>query len=75
MTDKDHDRALERYLDYKSLHGHDANIAAWTEDDGAELRSLVDVANLVWEAGHGAPPLDSDPIADVGPDPRSKRKS
>jgi transcriptional regulator with XRE-family HTH domain len=28
-----------------------------------EEASLVDVADLLWEAAHGAPPLDSDPVA------------
>jgi hypothetical protein len=73
MTDNDYDRVLERFLDHKGSQDRAVNIDDWSENDRAELLSLIDVSDLIWEAGHGAPPLDSDPIAamlGLVPDPR-----
>jgi len=44
-----------------------------SKEDRAEVESLIEVADLLWEAGHGAPPLESDPVAamlGLIPDPR-----
>jgi hypothetical protein len=32
-------------------------------EDRADVESLIEVADLLWAAGHGAPPLESDPVA------------
>lgn len=38
-------------------------LAALSDEERAEAMSLLDVADLIWEAGHGAPPLEDDPVA------------
>ncbi|WP_319446897.1 MULTISPECIES: hypothetical protein [unclassified Mycobacterium] len=63
MSDDDYDRALENFLDHKMRQDREAIIANWSENDRAEFLSLIDIADLIWEAGHEAPALDADPIA------------
>lgn len=63
MNNDDYDRTLEKLLDQKTRQDREAAIAHLSESDRAELLSAVDVADLIWEAGHDAPALDADPIA------------
>lgn len=73
MTKDERDRILETFLDSKSHRGVEASIADWSEEDRADITSLIEVADLMWEAGHGAPPLNADPVAamlGLIPDPR-----
>ena len=73
MTKDERDRILETFLDAKSHRDVEASIADWSEEDRADVASLIEVADLMWEAGHGAPPLNADPVAamlGLIPDPR-----
>jgi hypothetical protein len=63
MTNDERDKVLEAFLDSKSRHDVEANTANWSEEDRADFASLIEVADLMWEAGHGAPPLNADPVA------------
>src|ERR1700674_5320284 len=63
MTKDERDRVLEAFLDSKSRRDVEASIANWSEEDRADFSSLTEVADLMWEAGHGAPPLNADPVA------------
>ncbi len=73
MTEDDRDRILEVFLDSKSRRDVEADIADWSEEDRADFASFIEVADLMWEVGHGAPPLNADPVAamlGLIPDPR-----
>ena len=59
----DYDPALENFLDHKGRQDREAITANWPERDRAEFHSLIDVADLIWEALHEAPALDADPTA------------
>ena len=59
----DYDPALENFLDHKGRQDREAITANWPERDRAEFHSLIDVADLIWEAVHEAPALDADPTA------------
>jgi transcriptional regulator with XRE-family HTH domain len=63
MTKDERDKVLETFLDSKSHRDVGANIADWSDEDRADFASLIEVADLMWEAGHGAPPLNADPVA------------
>lgn len=63
MTNEERDRILQDFLESKSHHDIDSDIAASPESNRAEIASLIEVADLLWEAAHGAPPLEADPVA------------
>lgn len=63
MTNEERDRILQDFLESKSHHDIESDIAASPESNRAAIASLMDVADLLWEAGHGAPPLEADPVA------------
>lgn len=78
MTSGDHDEVLEAFLDSMPRPNLEARTASWSVSERAEFQSLIDAADLVWEAGHGAPPLDADPVAamlGLVPDPRIRLDS
>jgi transcriptional regulator with XRE-family HTH domain len=52
------DELLRRVLDERVAGGPLVPVP-----DNSELEDLVEVADLLWEAGQGAPPLQDDPIA------------
>jgi len=73
MTKDDRDEALANLLEARAGHVTGKGRAFLSEEDHAEVESLIEVADLLWEAGHGAPPLESDPVAamlGLIPDPR-----
>ncbi|WP_285029644.1 hypothetical protein [Mycolicibacterium sp. lyk4-40-TYG-92] len=73
MTNEDRDRILQDFLEAKSHKDVRYFIEDWPEQKRAEIASLIEVADLLWEAGHGAPPLETDPVAamlGLIPDPR-----
>lgn len=63
MTNEERDRILQDFLESESRHDIESVIAAWPESNRAEIASLMEVADLLWEAGHDAPPLEADPVA------------
>lgn len=73
MTNEDRDGVLQDFLDSASRKDVEPLIADWPEPNRAEIASLIEVAELLWDAGHGAPPLEQDPVAamlGLIPDPR-----
>lgn len=73
MTNEDRDRILQDFLDSRSHKDIESFTADWPEPNRTEIASLIDVAELLWEAGHEAPPLEADPVAamlGLIPDPR-----
>jgi transcriptional regulator with XRE-family HTH domain len=73
MTKDERDEALANLLDARAGDVTDTGLPPLGEEDRAEVKSLIEVADLLWEAGHGAPPLESDPVAamlGLIPDPR-----
>lgn len=63
MTSEERDRILQDFLESKSHHDIESDIAASPESNRAEIASLIEVADLLWEAAHDAPPLEADPVA------------
>lgn len=59
MTEEERERVLQDLLE--SLSHQD--ISASPESNRVDIASLMEVADLLWEAGHGAPPLEADPVA------------
>jgi hypothetical protein len=73
MTKDDRDEVLANFLEARAgrVIGEDRSVLS--EEDRAEVESLIEVADLLWEAGHGAPQIESDPVAamlGLIPDPR-----
>lgn len=72
MTKDERDEALASLLEARAGNVRDKPQPLLSEGDRAEVESLIEVADLLWEAGHGAPPLESDPVAallGLNPDP------
>ncbi|MGH3761327.1 hypothetical protein [Actinophytocola sp.] len=72
MTEDKRDELIANLLDARTRN---ANHVPATADAEllAEVAPLLEVAELLWVAGHGAPPLESDPVAamlGLVPDPR-----
>lgn len=63
MTNEERDRILQDFLESKSHHDIESDIAASPKSNRAEIASLIEVADLLWEAAHDAPPLEADPVA------------
>jgi transcriptional regulator with XRE-family HTH domain len=63
MTQHERDDALARLLDARARGGTEPGPQELSDEDRREVESLIKVADLLWEAGHGAPPLESDPVA------------
>jgi hypothetical protein len=73
MTKDERDEALSNLLEARAGRVTGASQPSLSEGGRAEVESLIEVADLLWEAGHGAPPLESDPVAamlGLTPDPR-----
>lgn len=58
----DLDRIIAELLELKQQQGA-VSVPDFDEKDRAEIQAALEVADLLWEAGHGAPPLEKDPIA------------
>ncbi|WET79036.1 hypothetical protein P3102_34235 [Amycolatopsis sp. QT-25] len=72
MTDHERDEVIAKLLDARasSVSG---GVTSLDEEQRAEIEPLLEVAELLWEVGHGAPPLEADPVAamlGLVPDPR-----
>lgn len=73
MTRDESDEVLAKLLDARTGGVTGAAPPEVGDDDRVEVESLLNVADLLWESAHGAPPLDSDPVAamlGLVPDPR-----
>ncbi|WP_027930092.1 hypothetical protein [Amycolatopsis thermoflava] len=72
MTDDKSDEVIAKFLETRARSAT-GELPGLTDEQRVEVQSLVDVAELLWEAGHGAPPLEDDPVAamlGLVPDPR-----
>lgn len=63
MSMDDRDEALANLLEARAGRLVNAKRPPLDREDETEVESLIEVADLLWEAGHGAPPLASDPVA------------
>lgn len=64
MTKDERDEVLANLLEARAGRVTGKDQPVLSEEDRAEVESLIEVADLLWEAGHGgAPPLKSDPVA------------
>jgi hypothetical protein len=63
MTMDERDDVLVHRLEARAGRPVGAGHPELGEEDKDEVESLLQVADLLWEMGHGAPPLDSDPVA------------
>ena len=73
MTKDERDEALANLLESRTGRVSGTSQPSLSEEDQTEVESLIEVADRLWEVGHGAPPLGSDPIAamlGLVPDPR-----
>ncbi len=73
MTKDEPDQVLASLLEARAGRATGKGQSELSEEDHAEVASLIEVADLLWEVGHGAPPLESDPVAamlGLTPDPR-----
>jgi hypothetical protein len=57
------DEVLTNLLEARAGRVVGASKPSLSEEDQAEVDSLIEVADLLWEAGHGAPPMGVDPVA------------
>ena len=72
MSSEEFDRTVGQRLGSRGRN----EAVSWgdlTEQERAEATAVLDVADLLWEAGHGAPALQDDPVAallGLVPDPQ-----
>lgn len=72
MNEDDRTEAIARFLEARK-RPFDGDATDVSDEPPAEVRPLIEVAELLWEVGHGAPELESDPVAamlGLIPDPR-----
>ncbi|GAA1069516.1 hypothetical protein GCM10009641_87940 [Mycobacterium cookii] len=63
MNAKDPDPKFDARVDEFVRTGRMPSLEDLDEPERSETAALLDIAGLVWELGHGAPPLEADPIA------------
>ena len=69
-NDPEFDALIDEYV----RNGGKSSLERLDDATRAEAEALLRVAELVWEQGHGAPPLEADPIAGalgLVPDPKT----
>lgn len=72
MTNDKSDEVIAKFLETRPRPAT-GDIPGLNDKQRAEVQPLLEVAELLWEAGHGAPPLEDDPVAamlGLVPDPR-----
>lgn len=72
MTNDKRDEVIAQFLETRP-RPVTGDIPGLNDEQRAEVQPLLEVAELLWEAGHGAPPLEDDPVAamlGLVPDPR-----
>jgi len=62
MTDDKSDEVIAEFLETRARSAT-GDLTSLTDEQRAEVQPLLGVAELLWEAGHGAPPLEDDPVA------------
>lgn len=62
MTDASWEEEFARMLD-EHIAGAAHSGEEWRSDRESEVTELLEVADLLWEAAHGAPALERDPVA------------
>lgn len=62
MSSEEFDRIVEQRLESRGRDGT-VSLKDLTEQERTEATALLEVADLLWEAGHGAPALQEDPVA------------
>lgn len=72
MNGDDRTEAIARFLEARTgpVAGDATDLSG---EPSAEVQPLIELAELLWELGHGAPALESDPVAamlGLIPDPR-----
>ena len=63
MTENEFDEALETLLETPAGPERDRLLAHLNEEQRTVVARMLEVDDLVWESAHGAPPLQSDPVA------------
>lgn len=63
MTENEFDEALETLLETPAGPDRDRLLANLNEEQRTVVARMLEVDDLVWESAHGAPPLQSDPVA------------
>lgn len=63
MNEESRDRLLAELIEAPSQRAGTMQNADMVERDRSEVVSLVETADLLWEAARGAPPLADDPVA------------
>lgn len=62
MTKDTSDEIIAKFLEARTRSAG-GDVTGLTDEQRAGVQPLLDVAELLWEAGHGAPPLEDDPVA------------
>lgn len=63
MTENEFDETLEALLETPAGPERDRLLASLDEERRPVVARMLEVDDLVWESAHGAPPLQSDPVA------------
>jgi transcriptional regulator with XRE-family HTH domain len=73
MNREDRDRLLAELLEAPGKRAEILRAAQIDDHDQVDIASLAEIADLLWAAAHGAPPLEEDPVAamlGLVPDPQ-----
>lgn len=63
MTGERQEEVLEALLDARAAGATTPSPPRSKQNADDDVEALLNVADLLWEAAHGAPPLDEDPVA------------
>lgn len=63
MSEIEFDEVLEALLETPAGPERDRLMASMSDDPRTLVAKMLEVDDLVWESAHGAPPLQSDPVA------------
>lgn len=63
MTEHEFEVALEALLETPAGPERERLLASLDEEKRTAVARLLEIDDLVWESAHGAPPLESDPVA------------
>ena len=63
VTENELDEALETLLETPAGPERDKLLANLSQEQRTVVARMLEIDDLVWETAHGAPPLESDPVA------------
>lgn len=63
MSEGQYDEILAAYLDSPKRKLPNGSANQLSDHERRELKSLIDVAETLWDTSHGAPPAEEDPVA------------